>query len=57
MDTKGSTKAEPASRASKNAAVDEIRVKLNESDAAVLSEYRGLSVGELAQLRQSLRGG
>jgi len=56
MDTKGSTKAEPASRASKNAAVDEIRVKLNESDAAVLSEYRGLSVGELAQLRQSLRG-
>ena len=56
MATKDATAlSEPASRASKSAAVKEIQVKLAESDAAVLTEYRGLTVSELAQLRQSLR--
>ncbi len=35
--------------------VDEIRAKLADSDAAVLTEYRGLSVRALADLRTSLR--
>jgi large subunit ribosomal protein L10 len=42
-------------RPEKTAAVDEIRTKLTESDAAVLTEYRGLTVTELADLRAQLR--
>ena len=42
-------------RPEKTAVVDEIRSKLSESDAAVLTEYRGLTVPELANLRGSLR--
>jgi large subunit ribosomal protein L10 len=42
-------------RPEKTAVVEEIRNKLSESDAAVLTEYRGLSVGALAELRSSLR--
>jgi len=42
-------------RPDKTAVVDEIRTKLDESDAAVLTEYRGLTVTELAQLRGTLR--
>ncbi|MFZ4583611.1 MAG: 50S ribosomal protein L10 [Acidimicrobiia bacterium] len=42
-------------RATKEAAVDEIRTKLGESEAAVLTEYRGLSVTALAELRAALR--
>jgi large subunit ribosomal protein L10 len=42
-------------RPEKTAAVDEIRTKLTESDAAVLTEYRGLTVTELADLRGALR--
>ncbi len=42
-------------RPEKVAVVDEIRTKLDEADAAVLTEYRGLSVHELAELRASLR--
>jgi large subunit ribosomal protein L10 len=42
-------------RQDKSAVVEEIRVKLTESDAAVLTEYRGLSVRALAELRGSLR--
>jgi large subunit ribosomal protein L10 len=42
-------------RPEKTAAVDEIRTKLTESDAAVLTEYRGLTVTELAELRGALR--
>ncbi len=42
-------------RPDKTAAVDEIRTKLDGSDAAVLTEYRGLTVAELAELRGSLR--
>ncbi len=42
-------------RPEKVAVVDEIREKLAGSDAAVLAEYRGLKVGELAELRATLR--
>ena len=42
-------------RPEKTAVVDEIRAKLDGADAAVLTEYRGLTVSELAQLRGSLR--
>jgi large subunit ribosomal protein L10 len=44
-------------RPEKTAAVDEIRSKLEGADAAVLTEYRGLTVSELANLRGSLRPG
>jgi large subunit ribosomal protein L10 len=39
----------------KTAVVDEIRSKLSEADAAVLTEYRGLGVRALADLRGALR--
>jgi large subunit ribosomal protein L10 len=42
-------------RPEKTAAVEEIRTKLEGADAAVLTEYRGLTVTELAELRGSLR--
>jgi len=42
-------------RPEKTAVVEEIRNKLSEADAAVLTEYRGLSVPALAELRGSLR--
>ena len=42
-------------RPEKVAAVAEIRDRLTESDAAVLTEYRGLKVSELADLRGALR--
>jgi large subunit ribosomal protein L10 len=42
-------------RPEKVAVVEEIRTRLDESDAAVLTEYRGLTVHELAELRASLR--
>jgi len=42
-------------RPEKVAIVDEITVKLNESVAVFVSEYRGLSVQQLAELRSPLR--
>ncbi len=42
-------------RPEKVAVVEEIRAKVAESDATVLTEYRGLKVHELAELRASLR--
>jgi large subunit ribosomal protein L10 len=42
-------------RPEKVAVVEEIRTKLDAADAAVLTEYRGLTVHELANLRASLR--
>jgi large subunit ribosomal protein L10 len=42
-------------RPEKVAVVEEIRTKLGEADAAVLTEYRGLSVTALAELRGALR--
>jgi large subunit ribosomal protein L10 len=41
-------------RPTKVAVVDEVRDRLAASDGAVLTEYRGLTVGELAALRREL---
>jgi len=51
------TKAGPDSPQLRHKAtvVDEIRARLTSSDAAVLTEYRGLTVSELAELRGALR--
>jgi len=43
-------------RPEKVAVVDEVRERLDETSAAILAEYRGLSVGQLAELRTRLRG-
>ena len=42
-------------RSEKVAVVDEVRERLSSANAALLTEYRGLAVGELARLRRSLR--
>jgi large subunit ribosomal protein L10 len=42
-------------RAEKVAVVSEVRSRLDQADAAILTEYRGLTVKELAVLRRSLR--
>jgi large subunit ribosomal protein L10 len=42
-------------RSEKVAVVDEVKEKLSSSSAALLTEYRGLKVGELAELRRTLR--
>ncbi len=42
-------------RPEKVAVVDEVREKLRNADAAVLTEYRGLSVAAMAKLRNELR--
>jgi large subunit ribosomal protein L10 len=39
----------------KSSVVDEIKAKLADADAAVLTEYRGLTVTQLASLRAALR--
>ncbi len=43
-------------RAEKVAVVDEITDKLKSADAVFITEYRGMSVGQLATLRKQLRG-
>jgi len=42
--------------AEKTAAVEELTGKFRESSGAVLTEYRGLTVAQLSELRGSLRG-
>jgi large subunit ribosomal protein L10 len=42
-------------RPEKVAVVDEVKARLSSSSAALLTEYRGLKVGELAELRRTLR--
>ena len=42
-------------RPEKVAVVEEVREHLADSDAAILTEYRGLKVGDLATLRRQLR--
>ncbi len=44
------------SRADKVAAIAELSDKFKSSNAAVLTEYRGLSVAQITELRNSLRG-
>lgn len=43
-------------RPEKVAVVDEVRERFDATSAAILTEYRGLSVGQLAELRNRLRG-
>ena len=42
-------------KSDKNAAIAELTDKFRESGAAVLTEYRGLTVAQLTQLRNDLR--
>ena len=51
------TKADAASAQlqRKTAVIDEIKQRFGDADAAVLTEYRGLTVTEIANLRASLR--
>jgi large subunit ribosomal protein L10 len=42
-------------RADKVAVVDEVRERLRDANATVLTEYRGLSVDDMAELRSRLR--
>jgi large subunit ribosomal protein L10 len=42
-------------RPEKVAVVDEVRGHFNDSDAAILTEYRGLTVTEISNLRRALR--
>lgn len=42
-------------RPEKVAAVEEIRERFESSDAALLTEYRGLGVGDIAEVRNALR--
>src|SRR5438309_11909625 len=42
-------------RPDKVAVVNEVRERLSSSEAAILTEYRGLNVAEMARLRRSLR--
>jgi large subunit ribosomal protein L10 len=42
-------------RPEKVAVVDEVRAQFDAADAAILTEYRGLKVKDLAELRRSLR--
>ena len=44
------------SRADKAAAIAELSDKFRSSNAAVLTEYRGLTVKQITDLRNSLRG-
>ncbi|WP_419837515.1 50S ribosomal protein L10 [Candidatus Poriferisodalis sp.] len=45
---------ERAPRADKVAVVDEVRERFNEAEAVLFTEYRGLDVGEMADLRGRL---
>ena len=42
-------------RAEKVAVVDEVTGKLQAADAVIVTEYRGMKVGQLAGLRRQLR--
>src|SRR5947207_11462542 len=42
-------------RPAKVAVVDEVRQRLSSAGAAILTEYRGINVAEMARLRRSLR--
>lgn len=51
----GTGAASQAAQAAKTAVVDEVRERMQSSTATVLTEYRGLTVAELARLRAELR--
>ncbi len=50
-------KVEIDRKALKAAAVEQITARLRESSTAVLADYRGMTVGQMQELRQRLRGG
>ena len=47
--------ADSAQMQRKTAVIDDIKARLESADAAVLTEYRGLTVGDIATLRAALR--
>ena len=47
--------ADSAQLQRKTAVIDDIKARLDDADAAVLTEYRGLTVTEIADLRAALR--
>jgi large subunit ribosomal protein L10 len=47
--------ADSAQMQRKTAVIDDIKARLDSSDAAVLTEYRGLTVSDIAALRAALR--
>jgi large subunit ribosomal protein L10 len=47
--------ADSAQMQRKTAVIDDIKARLESADAAVLTEYRGLTVGDIAKLRAALR--
>jgi large subunit ribosomal protein L10 len=47
--------ADSAQMQRKTAVIDDIKARLESADAAVLTEYRGLTVGDIANLRAALR--
>jgi len=51
----GGPRVDGGPRRDKLAAVDAVQSRLEGATAVVLTEYRGMTVGELAQLRESLR--
>ncbi len=53
MSEESTTNRQP--RADKVAVVEEVTAKLNEASAVFVSEYRGLTVSQLAELRAPLR--
>ena len=42
-------------RAQKSAVVDDVRGRFDEAEAVLITEYRGLDVGQMAELRSALR--
>ena len=42
-------------RAQKSAVVDDVRRRFDEAEAVLITEYRGLDVGQMAELRSALR--
>ncbi len=47
--------ADSAQMQRKTAVIDDIKARLESADAAVLTEYRGLTVSDIANLRAALR--
>ncbi len=47
--------ADSAQMQRKTAVIDDIKARLESADAAVLTEYRGLTVSDIANLREALR--
>ena len=47
--------ADSAQMKRKTAVIDDIKARLDSADAAVLTEYRGLTVSDIAELRAALR--